>query len=675
MCCGASAGSEALAPVEPNSRKLSPKRDAEGDEDAEKDEEQTPDVEHDDDEDEDDHEYDDEDEDEAEDDLEDELDEDDDLADDDGDEDVLDDEDEDDADDDDDNDDDDDDDDDDDGDELDGDDDGDELDGDDDDEDDDDDDDDRDAAAEDDEDASEEADSDDKPVDEDTDRDAEPKPDSDPEPEPEPASSLPSDPEPPAPSPQSSRPPRARRPPSAADPAKWKVDSVTTGGSYSFKSIGEREEVQGAVEEGVARLSAEPNKYLALTYQTNMRDGTWPDSQQRYTLIHRAGTAGYEPNQDGEGFTVMMNRYEALPALDGEVPSDGHFDDGPASTFRGAPLYGDGNPPARPGRGDGVLDVPGLKIIGDADPSDIKQGTVGDCWLLSAISAMAEFDGAIHALFANTPGLDEMPRDGPNEYVVTLYDLETWEPRDVRVDERLAMNPNRPKNLLGASPSEDGELWVPYLEKAVAAHCGGWDEIEGGNCPHAWAMLTGCKQQYTITKESDGRYAIWGMQHPTSGYWEEQTNSSVRNRGRSMWPMRWPDEGGGGDVDERFDRDQLFAKMAAWDEAHFIVGCSTEGNDDSTKTDGIVDGHAYTVLRSVVNVAGSGHDLVQVRNPWGSGEFETGMWDDDGPGWDEFPDVKAELKPVARDDGVFWMSKEEFFKYFTRVYVCAKRMA
>ena len=26
-----------------------------------------------------------------------------------------------------------------------------------------------------------------------------------------------------------------------------------------------------------------------------------------------------------------------------------------------------------------------------------------------------------------------------------------------------------------------GELWVPYLEKAVAVHSGGWDKIDGGH--------------------------------------------------------------------------------------------------------------------------------------------------------------------------------------------------
>ena len=74
------------------------------------------------------------------------------------------------------------------------------------------------------------------------------------------------------------------------------------------------------------------------------------------------------------------------------------------------------------------------------------------------------------------------------------------------------------------------------------------------------------------------------------------------------------------------------------------------------------------------NVAGSGCDLLQVRNPHGRGEMENGRWDDDGPGGDEHPEVRDELQPEQRDDGIFWMSKEEFVTYFDTVYLCAKDM-
>ena len=150
-------------------------------------------------------------------------------------------------------------------------------------------------------------------------------------------------------------------------------------------------------------------------------------------------------------------------------------------------------------------DVPGLKLFGDIDPNDVNQGAVGDCWLLSAISALAEFDGAVKRLFAKTADIATLPKDGANTYTITLYDLRTWKAVDVVVDERLAARADG-EGLLGCSPSDDGELWPCYLEKAVAAHCGGWDNINGGNCTHAWSLLTGCKDQYTITREDTGMF-------------------------------------------------------------------------------------------------------------------------------------------------------------------------
>ena len=88
-------------------------------------------------------------------------------------------------------------------------------------------------------------------------------------------------------------------------------------------------------------------------------------------------------------------------------------------------------------------------------------------------------------MFRKTPNIHEMPRAEPNLYTVTLWDLPTWTEVDIVVDERLAANPDTKystSTVLSAKPSVDGELWVCYLEKAIAAHCGGWDAITGGQC-------------------------------------------------------------------------------------------------------------------------------------------------------------------------------------------------
>merc|ERR1712012_196815 len=130
-------------------------------------------------------------------------------------------------------------------------------------------------------------------------------------------------------------------------------------------------------------------------------------------------------------------------------------------------------------------------------------GSVGDCWLLSAISALAEFDGGIHVLFKKTENIHEKPCDEPSSYTVTLYDLATWEPVDVVIDESLCSKADG-SGLLGCKPTVTGELWPCYLEKAVAIHCGGWDKINGGQCTHAWRILTGCKKQYTFREAENG---------------------------------------------------------------------------------------------------------------------------------------------------------------------------
>ena len=116
-----------------------------------------------------------------------------------------------------------------------------------------------------------------------------------------------------------------------------------------------------------------------------------------------------------------------------------------------------------------------MKFIGNhAEPSDVFQGSVGNCWLLSAIACLADFDFAVKRLFRKTPNFpDDCPVDEPNKYVVTLWDLKTWKEVDVVVDERLPVQTDGSGFLLGAKPSRDGKFWVPYLEKAISVHCGG----------------------------------------------------------------------------------------------------------------------------------------------------------------------------------------------------------
>jgi hypothetical protein len=266
-----------------------------------------------------------------------------------------------------------------------------------------------------------------------------------------------------------------------ADPSRWKTTEQKFGGSTSFTTLGRKEPIIGTtIAQGRTIFSANPEKYVAMIYQTDVEN--WPKEQQQFTLIHRSGTEGYTPtgvSKNGQ-MTILLHHYERLPRFkDNILPVQYRDEYTDSMTHQGRKLHSKSNKPILPGRGMGVGDSPNLKIIGDVDPSDIYQGTVGDCWLLSGISALAEFDGAVKKLFRKTTQLDQRPLDGPNQYIITLWDLNIWKEVDIMIDERLPVMSDGSGRLLASKPSEDGELWACYLEKALAAHCGGWDKITG----------------------------------------------------------------------------------------------------------------------------------------------------------------------------------------------------
>merc|ERR1719198_1732670 len=139
--------------------------------------------------------------------------------------------------------------------------------------------------------------------------------------------------------------------------------------------------------------------------------------------------------------------------------------------------------------------------------------------------------------------------------------------------------------------------------------------------------------------------------------------------------MEWPEVGGGGKIGTNVSMADLFARMCEWDDNNFIMCAGTRSGSDTEMHKGIVDGHAYSVLSCVDDAGGAGFDMVKVRNPWGSQEFEGGIWRDGGEGWQQYPKVyEACGRPVKKDDGIFWLQKETFFQYFATVYLCAHDM-
>jgi Calpain family cysteine protease len=178
------------------------------------------------------------------------------------------------------------------------------------------------------------------------------------------------------------------------DPSKWTCKEYRFDGKALSDHLGHMEEVRGkSIQQGIEHFQSHPELYIAMMYQTSMMN--FVEAKQKYHLLHRRNTYLYRPqiSADNRGWmTLLINEYEELPRFpNNELPEknrDRYTDD---FEFQGRKLHipHSMNKPILPGRGMGIGDSPDLKLIGDIDPSDVIQGTVGDCWLLGAISAVS----------------------------------------------------------------------------------------------------------------------------------------------------------------------------------------------------------------------------------------------------------------------------------------------
>lgn len=276
------------------------------------------------------------------------------------------------------------------------------------------------------------------------------------------------------------------------DPSRWRLRELSFNGKAKYWLKGKQVKNEGPIPLAIEKFHSKPQKYEAMIYQKSMLDPeVWDPNDHKYTFLFREDTLNWQPigvSPNGK-YALLHRYYERCKAFPGDILPQQYRDKYTDNfSFRGRKLHSGSVKPIMPGRGMGLGDSPApLTIIKEVDPGDIFQGHVGNCWLLSGISALADYEGAIRHLFRKTKNLDKLPMDEPQFMTVTLWDLKTWKEVDIVIDERLCADPVDNKEglrMLGTRPSMDGELWVPYLEKALAAHCGGWDKIVGGHCSH-----------------------------------------------------------------------------------------------------------------------------------------------------------------------------------------------
>lgn len=272
-----------------------------------------------------------------------------------------------------------------------------------------------------------------------------------------------------------------------------------------------------------------------------------------------------------------------------------------------------------------------FKVYDGISPNDILQGMLGDCYLLSAMAAIAEYPDRIKKLFLKRTKSEE------GCYCLALCINGQFE--EVILDDQFPAQPVSKKAAFNSS--RENELWVMLIEKAWAKVHGGYLNINAGLIREALHDLTGA---------------------PAITYFNDERTSAER------WQIIW-------DADE----------------ADYILCAGTEdlsgdGRDTQEKTTGIVGSHAYALISAwtLINERGQWRvlnksegtkgqkteKLLQMRNPWGKGEWK-GTWSDKSSEWRSVSTaVKQQIGYKDEDDGVFFIRFQDFEKYFSDFQVC-----
>lgn len=197
--------------------------------------------------------------------------------------------------------------------------------------------------------------------------------------------------------------------------------------------------------------------------------------------------------------------------------------------------------------------------VGGFGLDDPMQGSLGDCYLLSSLSAVAQTHPELlkNAITTN--------RDGT--YTVTFFEREDMSkpahPERITVDGKFAMKAGE---FAYASARETKELWPQIFEKAYAAWKGSYGKTEGGMGAAALEALTGVKPGFTLIAPS-------------------------------------------------MSAAEVFKAVKA---AVASGGCAVTLSQPYGKPEkGMIADHAYTLLGAEEK---NGQQLVRIRNPWGSME-------------------------------------------------------
>ena len=257
---------------------------------------------------------------------------------------------------------------------------------------------------------------------------------------------------------------------------------------------------------------------------------------------------------------------------------------------------------------------PGKTLFGTngITPQDILQGEIGNCWFVSAASALAEKKGRLESVFLNSSA------SANGIYGVNLYTLGV--PHTVIVDDFLPLQKSGTTyTTLAANVGKDGSLWGAVLEKAFSKYHGNYWHTNGGSPSTALKTLHGAPVTYHM--HSDKTLTV----------------------------------------------DKLWKAIKAADAAGHMMTAGTPSVPGKNHFDKLANGlsisHAFTILSTheLKDAKGKTIKLLKIRNPWGKEEYK-GPYSDSSKLWTA--DLRKQAGAVVANEGVFFMPIADFKKSF-----------
>jgi len=194
---------------------------------------------------------------------------------------------------------------------------------------------------------------------------------------------------------------------------------------------------------------------------------------------------------------------------------------------------------------------------GGIDPTDIKQGMLGDCYFVAALATLAEWPERVKKIYvtdsANQQGIFgvNMYLDGIMQtvWIDDYFPVFNKEVSSVRKENGQELG-KAGETIFSAA--QGNELWVAVAEKAYAKAHRGYVIIEGGSCGPTLRDLSGAPA-YTH---------CWENEEEAEGLWE---------------------------------------KILEGEELNYAMSAGSPGVDEGKYNDsGIVPGHAYSLLAGKV---------------------------------------------------------------------------